>query len=142
MKCRHCAAPVTLPLADLGTAPPSNAYLSAEALHQPERWYPLRVLVCESCWLVQTEDHAGREALFTHDYAYFSSFSTSWLAHAKAYVQAMQQRLGLKADSCVVEVASNDGYLLQYVQLAGIPCYGIEPTASTANAAKIMPGIK
>ena len=138
MKCRHCGQPLHLPFLDLGSAPPSNAYLSEAALRGPETWFPLRVLVCAHCWLVQTEDHAGREALFTHDYAYFSSFSSSWLAHAKAYVQAMQQRLGLGADSCVVEVASNDGYLLQYVQQAGIPCYGIEPTASTAKAARAL----
>jgi SAM-dependent methyltransferase len=138
VKCRHCGQPLHLPFLDLGSAPPSNAYLSEAALRGPETWFPLRVLVCAHCWLVQTEDHAGREALFTHDYAYFSSFSSSWLAHAKAYVQAMQQRLGLGADSCVVEVASNDGYLLQYVQQAGIPCYGIEPTASTAHAARAL----
>jgi SAM-dependent methyltransferase len=138
VKCRHCGEPLHLPFLDLGSAPPSNAYLSEAALRAPETWFPLRVLVCTHCWLVQTEDHAGREALFTHDYAYFSSFSSSWLAHAKVYVQAMQQRLGLAADSCVVEVASNDGYLLQYVQQAGIPCYGIEPTASTAKAARAL----
>ena len=138
MKCRHCGQPLHLTFLDLGSAPPSNAYLSEAALRAPEVWFPLRVLVCTHCWLVQTEDHAGREALFTHDYAYFSSFSTSWLAHAKAYVQAMQQRLGLGEGSCVVEVASNDGYLLQYVQQAGIPCYGIEPTASTAKAARAL----
>ncbi|MBY0410884.1 MAG: class I SAM-dependent methyltransferase [Burkholderiaceae bacterium] len=136
MKCRHCSSPLRLPFLDLGSAPPSNAYLPEAALHAPETWFPLRLLVCESCWLVQTEDHAGREALFTDDYAYFSSFSSSWLAHAKAYVQAMQERLTLNVNSCVVEVASNDGYLLQYVQAAGIPCYGIEPTTSTAAAAK------
>jgi SAM-dependent methyltransferase len=138
VKCRHCGQPLHLTFLDLGSAPPSNAYLSEAALRGPETWFPLRVLACQHCWLVQTEDHAGREALFTHDYAYFSSFSTSWLAHAQAYVQAMQQRLGLGADSCVVEVASNDGYLLQYVQQARIPCYGIEPTASTAKAARAL----
>ncbi|MFN9727746.1 methyltransferase domain-containing protein [Acidovorax sp.] len=138
MKCRHCGQPLHLPFLDLGSAPPSNAYLSEAALRGPETWYPLRVLVCQHCWLVQTEDHAGREALFTHDYAYFSSFSSSWLEHARLYVQAMQQRLGLGTDGCVVEVASNDGYLLQYVQQAGIPCYGIEPTASTAKAARVL----
>ncbi|CAN7638085.1 methyltransferase domain-containing protein [Acidovorax sp. LjRoot117] len=136
MKCRHCGSPLQLPFLDLGSAPPSNAYLPEAALRAPETWFPLRVLVCETCWLVQTEDHAGREALFTDDYAYFSSFSSSWLAHADAYVGAMRERLALNADSCVVEVASNDGYLLQYVQAAGIPCYGVEPTASTAAAAR------
>jgi SAM-dependent methyltransferase len=136
VKCRHCGSVLHLPFLDLGSAPPSNAYLSAAALRAPETWFPLRLLVCESCWLVQTEDHAGREALFTEDYAYFSSFSSSWLVHAETYVQAMRARLGLATVSRVVEVASNDGYLLQYVQAAGIPCYGIEPTASTAAAAR------
>lgn len=136
MKCRHCAQQLTLPMLDLGSAPPSNAYLNAAALSEPEVWYPLRLLVCEKCWLVQTEDHAGREALFTQDYAYFSSYSSSWLAHARTYVQAMQTRMCLGPDSRVVEIAANDGYLLQYVQAAGIPCYGIEPTASTATAAR------
>jgi SAM-dependent methyltransferase len=121
---------------DLGSAPPSNAYLGPQALRGPEVWLPLRLLVCQTCWLVQTEDHAGREVLFSDDYAYFSSVSTSWLAHAHAYVQAMRERFALDADSCVAEVAANDGYLLQYVQQAGIPCYGIEPTASTAAAAR------
>ena len=136
MKCRHCASPLHLPFLDLGSAPPSNAYLTEAALRAPETWFPLRLLVCQACWLVQTEDHTGREALFTDDYAYFSSFSSSWLAHAQAYVQAMRERLALTPASCVVEVASNDGYLLQYVQAAGIPCYGVEPTASTAAAAR------
>lgn len=136
MHCRHCGAPVTLPLADLGTAPPSNAYLSVEALHAPERWYPLRVLVCESCWLVQTEDFAQAHELFDAEYAYFSSFSSSWLAHAHAYVDAMAARFGLDQRSHVVEIAANDGYLLQYVAARGIPCLGVEPTASTAAAAR------
>ncbi len=136
MKCRHCQAALSLPFLDLGSAPPSNAYLSEAALRAPETWFPLRLLVCECCWLVQTEDHAGRETLFTDDYAYFSSFSTSWLAHSQAYVQAMCKRFGLNTRSLVAEVAANDGYLLQYVQQADIPCYGIEPTASTAAAAR------
>jgi SAM-dependent methyltransferase len=136
MKCRHCQAALTLPLLDLGSAPPSNAYLSEAALHAPETWYPLRLLVCSHCWLAQTEDHAGREALFGDEYAYFSSYSSSWLAHSRAYVEAMRQRFGLDAGSRVAEIAANDGYLLQYVQQAGIPCYGIEPTASTAAAAR------
>jgi len=136
VKCRHCQSALTLPFLDLGSAPPSNAYLTASSLNGPETWYPLRLLVCEHCWLVQTEDHAGREALFDADYAYFSSTSTSWLVHAQRYVQAMQTRFSLGADSCVVEVAANDGYLLQYVQQACIPCYGVEPTASTAAEAR------
>jgi SAM-dependent methyltransferase len=136
VKCRHCSAALRLPFLDLGSAPPSNAYLSEAALNAPETWFPLRLLVCTQCWLVQTEDHAGREALFSDDYAYFSSFSSSWLAHAQTYVQAMCARFGLGAQSQVCEVAANDGYLLQYVQQAGVPCYGVEPTASTAAAAK------
>jgi SAM-dependent methyltransferase len=137
VKCRHCNQPMLLQFLDLGSAPPSNAYLNEVTLRAPESWYPLRVLVCTCCWLVQTEDHAAREAMFTQDYAYFSSFSNSWLEHAQAYVLAMQRRLGLNGHSCVVEVAANDGYLLQYVKEAGIPCYGIEPTASTAAAARV-----
>ncbi|OAE60278.1 SAM-dependent methyltransferase [Achromobacter xylosoxidans] len=136
MKCRHCQAELRLPFLDLGHAPPSNAYLSEAALRGPETWFPLRILVCESCWLVQTEDHAGREALFTDDYAYFSSFSSSWLAHSRRYVDAMIGRFGLGKDSMVAEIAANDGYLLQYVKDAGIACYGVEPTASTAQAAR------
>jgi len=138
MKCRHCQSPLTLPLVDLGTAPPSNAYLDACRLNEPERWYPLRVLVCETCWLAQTEDFTEAESLFDADYAYFSSFSSSWLAHAKAYVAQMIERFGLSPSHRVVEIASNDGYLLQYVKAAGIPCYGVEPTASTAAAARAI----
>jgi len=125
-----------MPFLDLGSAPPSNAFLAEAGLCAPEVWFPLRLLVCESCWLVQTEDYAGREAIFTNDYAYFSSFSTSWVLHAQRYVGAMIKRFGLNTTSRVVEIASNDGYLLQFVQAAGIPCYGVEPTASTAAAAK------
>ena len=136
MKCRHCGTELRLSLVDLGSAPPSNAYLSREALHGPEKWYPLRVLVCTECWLVQTEDFADREELFSEDYAYFSSFSNSWLKHADDYVSEMVGRFALDHRSYVVEVASNDGYLLQYVSQRGIPCLGIEPTASTAAAAR------
>ena len=136
MKCRHCAAELSLPLVDLGMAPPSNAYLTAEALQRPERRFPLRVLVCERCWLVQTEDFTDAHELFDADYAYFSGVSTSWLAHAERYVGDMATRFGLHAGSRVVEVAANDGYLLQYVKARGIPCTGVEPTASTAAAAR------
>lgn len=136
MKCRHCTSELSLSFLDLGSAPPSNAYLTPESLNHPEAWYPLKVLVCTQCWLVQTEDHAGREALFNDNYAYFSAFSSTWLTHSRRYVTDMKERFGLCAQSCVVEVAANDGYLLQYMQADGIPCYGIEPTASTANAAR------
>lgn len=135
MKCRHCRHELTLPFLDLGSAPPSNAYLATENLTEPETWFPLRIMVCEHCWLVQTEDHAQREQLFADDYAYFSSFSSTWLNHAKNYVDDMIDRFKFTSSHRVVEVAANDGYLLQYVQEAGIPCYGIEPTASTAQAA-------
>jgi SAM-dependent methyltransferase len=136
VKCRHCGTPLEQTFVDLGASPPSNAYLTREALAGPEVWYPLRVLVCTNCWLVQTEDHAGREELFASDYAYFSSTSSGWLAHSKAYVDEMTTRFSLDHDSMVVEVAANDGYLLQYVKAGGIPCYGVEPTASTAAAAR------
>jgi SAM-dependent methyltransferase len=136
LKCRHCTNELHLPFLDLGNAPPSNAYLTEETVLAAEVWFPLKILVCENCWLVQTEDHAGREALFTQDYAYFSSISTSWLEHSRSYVGQMVSRFSLTSNSCVVEVAANDGYLLQYVQQAGINCYGIEPTNSTANAAR------
>jgi len=136
MKCRHCAAPLNLPLIDLGTAPPSNAYLTKEQLHAPETWYPLRVLVCTACWLAQTEDFARAEELFDAGYAYFSGFSTTWLAHCERYVAEVVARFHLDSNSHVVEVAANDGSLLQYVMARGIPSTGIEPTASTAAAAR------
>jgi SAM-dependent methyltransferase len=136
MKCRHCQAELTLPFVDLGSAPPSNAYLTQKTLHAPEKYFPLRVLVCTQCWLVQTEDYAKADELFDSEYAYFSSTSTGWLAHAAKYSEAMTKRLGLDENSLVIEVASNDGYLLKNFVAAGVPCLGIEPTASTAEAAE------
>jgi SAM-dependent methyltransferase len=136
MNCRHCGAPLTHTFVDLGFAPPSNAYLTKADLSKPEKYYPLKVKVCDQCWLVQTEDYADAGELFSADYAYFSSTSTGWLAHAKCYAEQMTQQLGLNADSFVIEVASNDGYLLKNFVEAGIPCLGIEPTASTAEAAE------
>jgi SAM-dependent methyltransferase len=136
MNCRHCGAAVRLPFVDLGSAPPSNAYLSAESVNAQEKRFPLRVLVCEDCWLVQTDDVATAAELFDEDYAYFSGFSSSWLAHAERYVEAVSDRFSLDAKSHVVEIAANDGYLLQYVKARGIPCMGVEPTASTAAAAR------
>ena len=138
MKCRHCASDLTLDLVDLGFSPPSNAYLTPAQLAAPEVTYPLRVKVCQHCWLVQTEDFARHDELFSSDYAYFSSTSSTWLAHARAYVDMIVPRLGLTTASRVVEVASNDGYLLQYVAQRGIACLGIEPTESTANAARAL----
>ena len=137
MKCRHCGMDVTLTLIDLGSAPPSNAYLTKLTMRRPEKWFPLKVLVCESCWLVQAEAYSRAAELFNDEYAYFSSFSAMWLAHAEHYVDVMVERFDLRTDSHVVEVASNDGYLLQYVKQRGISCLGIEPTASTAAAARL-----
>jgi SAM-dependent methyltransferase len=125
-----------LVLVDLGSAPPSNAYLTREAMRRAETWWPLRVLVCERCWLAQTEDFLEADELFKADYGYFSGYSTDWLAHSERYVSDMVSRFGLNADSHVVEVAANDGYLLQYVVARGIQATGIEPTRSTAAAAR------
>ena len=136
MNCRHCNSKLSLSFADLGFAPPSNAYRTTEQLKKPEKWFPLRVLVCEKCWLVQTQDFTDFQELFNEDYAYFSSFSSTWLDHAKKYVSANAQRFGLNSQSHVIEVAANDGYLLQYVRMLDIPCIGVEPTASTASAAR------
>ncbi|MCQ3000915.1 class I SAM-dependent methyltransferase [Pseudomonas syringae] len=136
MNCRGCGAALSLPLIDLGTSPPSNAYLRAEQLDSAEQWVPLKVQVCQSCWLVQTEDYARADSLFDADYAYFSSFSSTWLEHAEHYVATMVERFGLNEQSRVVEVAANDGYLLQYVARRGIACLGVEPTHSTAQAAR------
>lgn len=136
MNCRHCNDEVTVSFVDLATAPPSNAYLSNVELKRAEKYFPLRILVCTNCWLVQTEDYADATDLFSSDYAYFSSFSTSWLEHSKRYASDMTERLGLDQNSRVAEIAANDGYLLQYFHNAGIPCYGVEPAGSTAEAAR------
>jgi SAM-dependent methyltransferase len=136
MKCRHCETELQHMFVDLGFAPPSNAYLPPEALTRAEMTLPLRVRVCHNCWLVQTEDYAQADTFFNEDYAYFSSASTTWLAHAAAYSQAMIQKLKLDSSHHVVELASNDGYLLKNFLAQGIPCLGIEPTKSTAEAAR------
>jgi hypothetical protein len=136
MNCRHCGTPLTHTFLDLGFAPPSNAYLTADDLNRPEKYYPLRLKVCDDCWLVQTEDYAQVDELFSSDYAYFSSTSTGWLAHAAKYAEQMTERFGLDRSSFVIEIASNDGYLLKNFVDVGIPCLGIEPTASTATAAE------
>ncbi len=136
MKCRHCAAPLEHTFLDLGFAPPSNAYLTGADLTSPEKYYPLKVKVCDQCWLVQTEDYTQADELFSSDYAYFSSTSTGWLAHAASYAEKISGQLKLNKDSLVIEVASNDGYLLKNFVAAGIPCLGIEPTASTSAAAE------
>jgi len=136
MNCRHCKSPLSHTFLDLGFAPPSNAYLTQADLARPERYFPLKVKVCDHCWLVQTEDYAQADELFNADYAYFSSTSTGWLEHAAQYAAKMIRALGLNQNSNVIEVAANDGYLLKNFVAAGIPCLGIEPTASTAAAAE------
>lgn len=138
MNCRHCQTPLEHVFLDLGFAPPSNAYLTAADLKAPELYFPLRLFVCERCWLVQTDDYARADELFGNDYAYFSSVSQSWLAHAAGYAEMIGSRLGLGRESFVIEVAANDGYLLKNFVAAGIPCLGIEPTASTAAAAESL----
>jgi SAM-dependent methyltransferase len=134
-RCRHCQAPLRLVLADLGASPVANDYLDPAELGRMEPFYPLQVLVCSSCRLAQTRDVLGGEEIFRADYAYFSSHSTSWLAHAQAYVGEMARRFALGPATRWVELASNDGYLLQYALRTGAPCLGIEPCQSVADAA-------
>jgi SAM-dependent methyltransferase len=129
---------VSLSLVDLGTSPPSNAYLSSEALLGPESWFPLRVVVCEQCWLVQTEYVAEFDHLFSADYAYFSGYSSTWVDHCRQYADDMVERLGLDDKSQMVEIASNDGTLLRCFQNKGVVSTGIEPTASTAAVARAL----
>ena len=136
MNCRHCNTPLQHVFLDLGFAPPSNAYLTKEQLTQPEIYLPLKLFVCVQCWLVQTEDFTQANELFRYDYAYYSSTSVSWLEHAAQYVEGMTKRFALGPQSFVIEVASNDGYLLRNFLPPGIPCLGIEPTAGTATAAE------
>lgn len=136
MKCRHCKNELKYTFVDLGFAPPSNSYLTKPDLACPEKYYPLRIKVCDECWLVQTEDYTKADELFDSNYAYFSSTSTSWLDHSAAYSRKIIDRLKLSTDSLVVEIASNDGYLLKNFIMAGVPCFGIEPTASTAEASE------
>lgn len=136
MKCRFCAAPLSSVFLDLGAAPPSNAFLTESALSAPETYFPLKLFACGECRLVQVDEMQSHDAIFDNDYVYFSSYSTSWLAHASRYVDQAVDRLALGPENLVMEIASNDGYLLQYVQARGIPCVGIEPTGSTADAAR------
>ena len=136
MNCRHCGTTLRYTFVDLGFAPPSNAYLTLSQLNAPERHYPLKLKVCTNCWLVQTESCGNAHELFPADYAYFSSTSTTWLEHAAKYSRSIIQRLKLNRESFVIEIASNDGYLLKNFVREGIPCLGIEPTACTADAAE------
>lgn len=136
MKCRFCGTELSDLFLDLGSAPPSNAFLTGAELNAPEVYFPLRLFTCRACHLVQVDEWQKHDELFSNSYVYFSSYSQSWLAHAASYVEVVRQRLGLDERSLVMEVASNDGYLLQYVKARGIPCIGVEPTASTAAAAR------
>ena len=136
MKCRHCHEPLQYIFLNLCFAPPSNAYLVAADLQRPEMYFPLKIFVCTHCWLVQTEDYPRADELFNSDYAYFSSVSQSWVEHATQFVNTIRTRFELGKDSLVIEVASNDGYLLKSFVDASIPCLGIEPTLGTADAAE------
>ncbi len=134
-RCRACEAPLTQTFVDLGMSPLANSYLAADQLARAEAFYPLHAYVCSECLLVQLQEFESPERIFS-DYAYFSSYSDSWLEHARRYVDQITERLGLTADSTVVELASNDGYLLQYFVEKGIPVLGVEPAANVAEAAK------
>ena len=136
MKCRHCGKELQYVFVDLNNSPPSNSYLTKEQLNEPEILYPLKLFVCEHCFLVQIDEYKKSTEIFNSDYAYFSSYSTSWLEHAKKYVDMITEKLNLGGSSFVIEIASNDGYLLQYFKEKNISCLGIEPTASTAKAAR------
>ncbi len=133
--CRLCGAELTSTFVDLGMSPPCETYLLPEELDRSERFYPLHVRVCDACLLVQLPEYVSAEEIFGEEYAYFSSFSDSWVRHAADYVETAVERLGLDQDSFVVEVASNDGYLLQHVVARGIRCLGIEPADNVAAAA-------
>jgi hypothetical protein len=134
--CRFCAAPLNQTFVDLGMSPVSNAFLTQEMLNRMEPFYPLHAYACGKCWLVQLEEFESPDSIFNDDYAYFSSYSESWLVHARQYVEHMVARLGLGRQSMVVEIASNDGYLLQYFVERNIPCLGVEPAANCAEAAR------
>lgn len=136
MNCRHCNTPLTLSVLDLVSSPPSNSYLLNSSLSLPEMFFPLRVLVCSNCWLVQTEDFTNADQLFTHDYAYYSSTSSTWIQHCKNFVEDVCERFDINKNSLICEIAANDGYLLQFFQNRSIPCYGVEPSLGTAEVAR------
>lgn len=136
MTCRFCGTPLTHSFVDLGEQPLSNGYLQAEDLDRPELCHPLNLFVCANCFLVQVAEYASGREIFDGGYRYFSSFSATWLAHAESFARRTVEHLGLGPDSLVVEVASNDGYLLQYFKEMNVPCLGIEPATATADAAR------
>lgn len=133
--CRFCSTPLTATLADLGVTPLCQTHIRPEQLNEMEPFYPLHALVCQNCWLVQLGEFVSPDSIFS-EYAYFSSYSDSWLAHARAYCEAMRERFNLDENSFVVELASNDGYLLRNFKEFGIPCLGVEPAANVAEAAR------
>ena len=135
MKCRFCNTELNDVFIDLNNSPASNSFLKEEELNEPETFYPLKVYTCHQCFLVQVDEYKKSDAIFNSDYVYFSSYSTSWLKHAKAYTDVMAKRFGYTDQSLVIELASNDGYLLQYFKEKNIPVLGIEPTANTAEVA-------
>lgn len=136
MNCRFCKTKLEHVFVDLVNAPASNSYLSREQLNEPEPFYPLKIYVCDQCKLVQIDEYKKSDDIFDKDYAYFSSVSTSWVEHAKNYVEMITKKQSLTNDSQVIEIASNDGYLLQFFKEKNIPCIGIEPTKSTADVAR------
>ena len=136
MRCRHCRASSTKLIADLGVQPPANAYLRQADLFKEETFFPLQLYVCEKCFLVQIRDYTVKETFFTHDYAYFSSISRTWLDHSRQYAMEMITKLALQEDSFVIEIGSNDGYLLKNFVEKQVPCLGIEPTKSTSEVAR------
>jgi len=136
MKCRHCKTELQHVFADLAYSPVSNAMLSAENLNEPELYFPLKIYTCHNCWLVQIVEIQKADKIFDAEYTYFSSFSTSWLEHARNYTEKMIDRFGFNKDSQVIEIASNDGYLLQYFKEKDIPVLGVDPTANTAREAE------
>ena len=136
MKCRHCKSELTQEFIDLVNAPAPNSFLTKEQLNEPEVFYPLRLLVCRECWLVQVDEYKKSNDIFNKDYAYFSSYSKSWLEHARKYVDMIVDRVGFDESSQVMEIASNDGYLLQNFVKKNIPCLGIEPSSNTAQVAR------
>ena len=135
--CRFCAAPLSHEFVDFGHTPLANSYLPpTEEARKAEQTFPLRVMVCDACWLAQTTETIPADKIFSHDYAYLSSYSTEWVAQAQRYAQTMTERFGLDADSRVVEVASNDGYLLRWFAQAGVPVLGVEPAGHAAEIAE------
>lgn len=135
MKCRFCNHELSFEFIDLVNSPPSNSYLSLEQLNEPEVFYPLKLYVCDKCYLVQIDEYKKSDDIFNNQYAYFSSYSSSWLKHSEEYVDMISKRLNFDDKSQIYEIASNDGYLLQYFKKQNINCIGIEPTANTAKVA-------